>query len=108
MNANKKILTCMLVCGGFVAWGADSWIDQYLQEATAMNKVCGAKEYPACRDHLLLLEGLLDGRVDIVYRLAKAEAMLGNKDAALARLTVFSKSGLTFADPASAPEFESL
>lgn len=73
-----------------------------------MNTVCGAKKYPACREHLLRLEELLDGRVDIVYRLAKAEAMLGNKDGALAGLTVYSKSGLTFADPAVAPEFVSL
>jgi len=73
-----------------------------------MNKACGAKEYPACREHLLKLEVLLDGRVDIVYRLAKAEAMLGNKDGALALLEIFSKSGLTLADPAAAPEFVSL
>lgn len=107
MNTDKKILICVVVgCG--VLCGADSWIDQYVQEAGAMNTVCGAKEYPACREHLLRLEELLDGRVDIVYRLAKVEAMLGNKDGALARLAVFSKSGLTFADPAVAPEFVSL
>jgi sugar lactone lactonase YvrE len=98
----------MLVGCGFVLWGADSWIDRYVQEATAMNKVCGAKEYPACRDHLLRLEELLDGRADIVYRLAKVDAMLGNKVAALERLSIFSKSGLTFADPASEAEFASL
>jgi sugar lactone lactonase YvrE len=105
MNANKKILALVV----FVPLGfGQSWIDDYVQEAGAMNKACVAKEYPACRGHLLKLEELLDGRVDIVYRLAKAEAMLGNKDAALARLQVFSKSGLTFADPAVAPEFASL
>ena len=73
-----------------------------------MNKACGAKDYAACRDHLLRLEKLLDGRADIVYRLAKAEAMLGNEDAALDKLSIFSKSGLTFADPASEPELASL
>jgi hypothetical protein len=105
MNANKKILAWIALAP--VVFG-QTWIDDYVQEAGAMNKVCVAKEYPACRDHLLRLQELLDGRVDIVYRLAKAEAMLGNKDAALAALAVYSKSGLTFADPASAPEFASL
>jgi len=105
MNADKKILVGIVfaqLCFG------QTWIDQYVQEAGVMNKACGAKEYPACRYHLLKLEQLLDGRIDIVYRLAKAEAMLGNKEAALAQLEVFSKSGLTLADPAAAPEFASL
>lgn len=93
----------------FVMRGADqTWIDQYAQEAAAMNKACLAKEYGPCRDHLLRLEELLDGRADIVYRIAKVEANLGNKQAALDRLAAFSKSGLTFADPASEPAFESL
>jgi sugar lactone lactonase YvrE len=105
MNTDKKILAWIV----FVPLGfSQTWVDQYVQEAGAMNKACLAKEYPACRGHLLKLEVLLDGRVDIVYRLAKAEAMLGNTDGALARLQIFSKSGLTFADPAVAPEFVSL
>jgi sugar lactone lactonase YvrE len=105
MHANKRILAWVVFVP--LAFG-QTWIDQYVEEAGAMNKACLAKEYPACRGHLLKLEELLDGRVDIVYRLAKAEAMLGNKEGALARLEIFSKSGLTFADPAVAPEFASL
>jgi sugar lactone lactonase YvrE len=105
MNANKKLLAG-LVFAQLVA--GQTWIDDYVQEAGAMNKACVAKEYPACREHLLRLQELLDGRADIVYRLAKAEAMLGHKEAALAALAVYSKSGLTFADPAAAPEFASL
>jgi sugar lactone lactonase YvrE len=105
MNANKKILAWMVYAP--LVFG-QTWIDDYVLEAGAMNKACVAKAYPACRDHLQRLDELLDGRVDIVYRLARAEAMLGNKDAALAALAVYSKSGLTFADPASAPEFAGL
>jgi len=105
MNTVRKILVWIvfvpLCCG-------QTWIDDYLREAGAMNKVCGAKEWVGCRDHLLRLKELLDGRVDIVYRLAKAEAMLGDKDAALRGLMLYSKSGLTFADPGAAPEFSSL
>ena len=108
-SACATITKLILLGFGLVVRGAEpTWIDKYLEEATAMNKVCGAKEYPACRDHLLRLDELLDGRADIVYRLAKAEAMLGHKAAALDRLSTFSKSGLTFADPASDPEFASL
>jgi sugar lactone lactonase YvrE len=105
MNTDKKILAWIVfvpLCFG------QTWIDDYVQEAGAMNSVCGAKEWVGCREHLLRLEELLDGRVDIVYRLAKAEAMLGNKAGALARLEVFSKSGLTFAEPGAAAEFVSL
>jgi sugar lactone lactonase YvrE len=105
MNANKNLLAWIVfvpLCFG------QTWIDEYVREAGAMNSVCGAKEWPGCRDHLLRLEELLDGRVDIVYRLAKAEAMLGDKDSALRRLMVYSKSGLTLADPGAAAEFVSL
>jgi len=51
---------------------------------------------------------LVDGRADIVYRLASVEASLGNQQAALDWLSTYSKSGLTFADPASDSEFASL
>ncbi len=105
MNANKKLLIWL----GFASIGfGQSWVEEYPKEAAAMNKACGAKEYAACREHLLKLEELLDGRVDIVYRLAKVDAMLGNRDAALAGLEIYSKSGLTFADPGTAAEFVSL
>src|SRR5580693_6093418 len=107
MNVDKKIL--MVAClAGVSTFAGETWIDDYVAEAASMNKVCGAKEYPACRERLLRLERLLDGRVDIEYRLAKAEAMLGNKDGALEKLAIYSTSGLTFADPATAPEFTSL
>jgi sugar lactone lactonase YvrE len=105
MNTDKKLLAWIAfvpLCFG------QTWIDEYVREAGTMNKVCGAKEWAGCRDRLLRLEELLDGRVDIVYRLAKAQAMLGDKDVALRGLMVYSKSGLTFADPGAAAEFVSL
>jgi sugar lactone lactonase YvrE len=82
-----------------------TWIESYTQEGGAAGKSCGAKQYPECRSHLLKLIDLLDGRADIVYNLASVEAVLGNKDAALQWLSVYSKSGLTFADPAADPDF---
>jgi len=90
----------------FLAAAAESsWIDQYAQESAAAAKACGASQYDDCRAHLTRLHDLLDGRADIVYRLAKVEAASGNKRAALDWLTIFSKSGLTFANPATDPDF---
>src|SRR5260370_37529246 len=87
-------------------FGAEtSWIEQYGHEAAAANKSCTAKEFAACRGHLLRVHQLLDGRADIVYRLASVEASLGNQQAALNWLYLYSKSGLTFADSASVSEF---
>src|SRR5260370_1277689 len=90
-------------------FGAEtSWIEQYGHEAAAANKTCTAKEFEACRGHLLRVHQFLDGRADIVYRLASVEASLGNQQAALDWLSTYSKSGLTFADPAADSEFASL
>ncbi len=109
MNANCKTLTLLLLGSTLAAFCAEpTWIDQYLAEGPATAKICKAKDYAACRDRLLHLEQLLDGRADIIYRLAKTEAALGHSDAALERLTIFSKSGLTFVDPAADPDFVSI
>ena len=51
---------------------------------------------------------MLDGRADIVYRLASVEALLGNRSAAIDWLSLYSKTGLTFADPAADADFASL
>src|SRR5579871_3361393 len=105
MNANALVAMLLAMHAG----GADQpWTEQYPSEAAAMNKACLAKDYAACRGHLLNLEKLLDGRADIEYRLAKVEANLGHKDAALEKLTLFAKSGLTFADPEAEPAFAEL
>lgn len=85
-----------------------TWSESYAQEAAAANKSCTAKQHPECRGHLLRLRELLDGRADIVYNLASVEALLGNKDAALEALGIYSKSGLTFADPAADPDFAAI
>jgi len=90
----------------FLAAAAESsWIDQYAQESAAAAKTCGTGEYGDCRAHLMRLHELLDGRADIVYRLAKVEGASGNNQAALDWLTIFSKSGLTFANLAADPDF---
>jgi sugar lactone lactonase YvrE len=85
-----------------------NWIEEYAKEGPAASKACAAKEYAECRAHLTRLLEILDGRVDIVYRLAKVEAQLGNNPAALQWLGVYSKTGLRLADPESDPAFAAL
>jgi hypothetical protein len=98
--------TCALAGVVFLAAAAESsWIDLYAQESAAAAKACGARQYDDCRAHLTRLHKLLDGRADIVYRMAKVEAASGNNEAALDWLTIFSKSGLTFANMAADPDF---
>jgi sugar lactone lactonase YvrE len=105
MNANALVV----MLSAMAAYGSDKpWTEQYASEAAAMNKACIAKDYATCRGHLLNLEKLLDGRADIEYRLAKVEANLGHQDAAIEKLALFSKCGLTFADPAAEPVFAEL
>jgi len=100
---------CLLTICSVAAWGADtSWMQQYAAESTAANQTCAAKDYAGCRQHLKLLLQLLDGRADIVYRLARVDAMLGNRAAALDGLAIFAKMKLPFADPQTEPAFADL
>jgi len=103
-RAALLLLTCCFAARGF----GQNWIEQYASESVAANKSCRAKDYADCRTCLLRLNELLDGRADIVYRLASVEALLGNRGAALEWLSLFSRTGLTFADPASDADFASL
>ncbi len=81
------------------------WTEQYLAEADAANKTCAAKNFAACRDHLLLLKDLADGRGDVIYRLARVEAALGNRPAAMDYLALYSQMGLHLADPQAEEAF---
>ncbi len=81
------------------------WTELYLEEATAVNKTCAAKEFVDCRNHLLRLKDLADGRADVIYRLARVEASLGNRAAALEYLSIYSRSGMHLGDPETEPAF---
>lgn len=92
-----------------VAWGdTPSWIDRYAAESAAANQSCNSKDYPVCRSHLTQLLDLLDGRADIVYRLARVDALLGNQVAALDGLIAFSNMKLPFQNPGSDSAFANL
>ena len=84
------------------------WYEQAVQESAAAGKACAAKQYEECRKDYTNLYQLLDGGADVAYRLAKVEAALGNRGAALHWLTLFSQSGLTLADPSTEADFAAL
>src|SRR5260370_35734955 len=105
MSENEALLLTLWL---FLFGAGSPWMGQSGGGATAANNTCPAKEFATCRGHLLRVHQLLDGRADIVYRLASVEASLGNQQAALDWLSTYSKSGLTFADPAADSEFASL
>jgi len=108
MHAHSR-LGALLLFVSSTPWAADdSWIDQYGRESAAASQACDGRDYLACRQHLTVLLELLNGRADIVYRLAKVEAALGNRAAALDRLTTFSKMGLPIAHPDTDPAFADL
>ena len=83
-------------------------MEQYAAESAAANQTCTAKEYAACRQHLQALLPLLDGRADIVYRLARVDAMLGSRSDALKGLAIFAGMKLPFADAQAEPSFADL
>jgi hypothetical protein len=74
------------------------WTEQYPPEVAAANQAWTSKEFAKCRTHLLRLHQLLDGRGDVVYRLARVEASLGNRPAAMEWLSLYSRMGLQLAD----------
>ena len=99
----------MLAAVCWPAAAADaSWIQRYAEESPLARRDCEAKQFDACRERLKSLLGLLDGRVDIVYRLAKVEASAGDPAAALRWLGTFSRMGLPLVDPAADPDFAAL
>jgi len=79
---------------------AESWVTQYEKARPEEEQACARRELAACRQRLLGLETLLDGRQDVIYKLARVEAQLGLTDSALRRLDVYSRSGLDLGDPA--------
>ena len=82
-----------------------AWTELYPQEAAKANQACAAREFAECHEHLLRLKELLDGRGDVIYRLAKVEASLGNRGAAMEWLSVYSRMGLQLGDPAGEAAF---
>jgi hypothetical protein len=108
MPSSRTLGPLLLACFSAAPGNGSSWIEQYATESTVANQACDAKDYAVCRQHLTTLLELLNGRADIVYRLAKVEAALGNRAAALGWLTTFSKMALPLAHADTEPAFVDL
>jgi len=76
------------------------WTEVYPEEAAAANKACAAKAFAECRGHLLRLKEMLDGRGDVILRLAKVEESLGHAEAAREWFAIYSRMGLQLGDAA--------
>lgn len=76
-----------------------SWVSAYPRVREAAAKACQQPAADGCRRDLLQLMHLLDGRIDVVYRLAQAEAARGLRAASLAHLELYARSGLDLGDP---------
>jgi hypothetical protein len=87
---------------------AESWVTQYPKARASATAACDAHDLAACRHALLDLESLVEGRVDIEYRLARVEAELGLEDSVLRRLEFYARSGLDLGNPAEEPVFATL
>ncbi len=105
MKGMRKLVVAAIAIPLLAAAG---WIEDYAAESAAAAKACAARQFEECRGHYTTLLGLLDGRADVVYRLAQVEASLGHRAESLRWLAQFAQSGLTFADPAAEPAFASL
>ncbi len=100
----KKV--ALWVVSAWAIWGQERpWTEEYPERVAAANKACRAGEQAECRKHLLRLKELVDGRGDVIYRLARVEAALGNQAAGLEWLELYSRMGLRLADPANDPAF---
>ena len=85
-----------------------AWVAEYPRARAAAAKACERLASPGCRTALLRLSALLDSRTDIIYKLAKVEAALGNHAGALAYLDRYARSQLDLGDPATENTLQSV
>ena len=77
---------------------ADSWVQEYAAFSREAREACGKDNLPECRDALLRLSGITDGRPDLLCRLASVESRLGDSAQAMIDLRVCAASGLNTSD----------
>ena len=91
------------------AWGQERpWTELYLEEATAVNKTCAARQFVECRAHLLRVEAsdLADGRADVIYRLAAGGSFVGQPGSRPGiPLALIPKRECIWANPKPEPSF---
>jgi len=92
----------------FSAAAADNWVSEYPRVATQAERDCAKPANENCSRELLRMLELVDERPDIAYRLARAEAQLGHREAGLKYLDLYARSGLDLGDPMREPSFGNL
>jgi hypothetical protein len=105
-GAATSTLRCALALALGLCLGASSacaatssWVSAYPRARDAAAKACKQPAGDDCQRDLMQLMQLLDGRIDIVYRLAQAEAARDQHEASLAHLELYARSGLDLGDP---------
>ncbi len=93
---------------GVVASAGPSWVAEYPRARAAAAQACKPLASPPCRTALLRLSTLLDSRTDIIYKLAKIEAGLGEQARALPYLELYARSQLDLGDPAAESALQSV
>lgn len=104
----RRPVACLVSLLWALSAHAESWVAQYTKARPEEEQVCARHELEACRQKLLELETLLDGRQDVIYKLARVEAQLGLTDSTLRRLDIYARSGLDLGDPALESAFADL
>lgn len=102
---------CILAVGLFHAAAVHaapaSWVTEYPRAREQAAKAC-VQPTQDCQARLRQLLHLLDGRIDLVYRLAKTTAAAGQHDASLRYLELYARSGVDLGDPKLDPAFAPL
>src|SRR3954470_22539796 len=78
---------------------SQSWKEVYQQSQTAHEQ----KDFPKYREAIHSLRELLSGHAETLFAVAKAEALAGDKSAALHWLDVYARAGL-YKDVAAEPD----
>ena len=101
-------LSLALIFSPQAAAAHETWVAEYPRVAARAERDCAGPQIDGCRRQLLRLAKLLDGRPDIVYRLARIEARLGHTAASLDYLDLYARSQLDLGDPEREPDFGGL
>jgi hypothetical protein len=106
--AAPRVLALVLWQAGAVFAAAPSWVSEYPQARAQAAKSCMQPSAIDCQQALQKLARLLDGRIDIVYRLAQVNAARGLKAASLGNLELYARSRVDLGDPQLDPMFAPL
>jgi hypothetical protein len=103
-----RVLALILWQAGGVCAAAQTWVSEYPQARAQATQSCKQPIGIDCQQALRKLAQLLDGRIDIVHRMAQVNAALGLKAESLANLELYARSRVDLGDPQLDPAFAPL